>query len=127
MGKRRGLKKLLFVVFGIFCFNAFAFEEDPFIPMLPKPIAQQPVATTQTAAPGSVPAVVTPPALTVAGVLWGTDNPMAIINGKVYGVGSMIGDSGAKVHRIEKNVVTIIYQMQKFDLTTEKKLNKEEK
>jgi hypothetical protein len=127
MGKSMGLKKLLFVVFGVFCLNAFAFEEDPFIPMLPKEIPKKVVQTAALVEAAPVQETVTPPTLTVAGVLWGTDKPMAIINGNVYGVGAMIGESGAKIHKIEKNVVTIIYKMQTFDLTTSKKINKEER
>jgi hypothetical protein len=123
MGKHMGLKKIFFVVFGLFCLNAFALEEDPFAPMLPKPIAKAPVEAGQATVTPLVPEVIIPPSFTVAGVLWGTDKPMAIIDNKVYGVGAMIGDSGAKIHAIEKNVVTIIYKMQTFDLTTSKKLN----
>ena len=121
MAKNMGFKRLLFVVFGIFCLNAFAFEEDPFIPMLPKAI---PKKVEEIAVPvGLTPVneVVALPPLTVAGILWGTDKPMAIINNKVYGVGETIDESGAKIHKIEKNVVTIIYKMQTFDLTTGKK------
>jgi len=121
MGKCMGLKKLFFVVFGIFCLNAFAFEEDPFIPMLPKEIPKKVVEAVTPVESAPVQENIVLPALNVAGVLWGTDKPMAIINDKVYGVGEMIGESGAKIHKIEKNVVTIIYRMQTFDLTTSKK------
>ena len=56
----------------------------------------------------------------VTGVLWGTDNPMAIINGGMYMGGSLIGDTQAKIHKIENNQITVLYKTQLFTVTTAK-------
>ncbi|UCG34928.1 MAG: hypothetical protein JSW17_05410 [Candidatus Omnitrophota bacterium] len=50
------------------------------------------------------------PTFTIQGILWGTDNPQAIINGKVYGVGERIRGSNAIVQGIEEEVVLIYFQ-----------------
>ena len=61
-----GLKKLFFVVFGIFCLNAFAFEEDPFIPMLPKEIPKKVVEAVTPVESAPVQENIVLPALNVA-------------------------------------------------------------
>ena len=127
MGKYINFKHAFLILSGVLSLNAFAFEEDPFIPMLPKETVKKQVETPVTVKPEIIEEVVAPPPLVIAGVLWGTDKPMAIINDKIYGVGAVIGESGAKVHEIKNNVVTVIYKMQKFDLTVTKKITKEEK
>jgi len=130
MGKSMYWKNALIIFFSLLSLSAFALEEDPFLPLLPKEIIkkQPPTETVAPEHPIAVPdEVVTAPTLNVTGVLWGTDKPMVIINDKVYAVGDLVADTGAKIHTIEKNVVTVIYKMQKFDLTVSKKTTKEEK
>jgi len=113
------LKMCLIFMAGVLCYSAFALEEDPFVPMLPQepPKKQTTEIAKSSSVAGPPPEAVTLPAMVLSGVLWGTDKPMVIIDDKVYGVGSIIVSSGAKIHKIEKNVVTVIYKMQKFTLT----------
>ncbi len=48
------------------------------------------------------------PAMTVAGVVWNTDRPQAIINGQIVGIGDIV--SGAKILEIQKMGITFLFQ-----------------
>ncbi len=97
--------------------------EDPFVPMLPKAVVKPPPQQAMTVA---MPVIVTAPDLTIQGVLWGTDKPMAIINGQVYAVGAQLKGLDGKVYKIENNTVTVMYKTKLFPYRPKSALNKEE-
>lgn len=86
---------------------------DPFKQLLPAPA---PTASSQQAGVGagssphtaSSEAIVSPPSLTIQGILWGGKMPQAIINGKVYNVYDRV--SGAKIIAIRRDGVLIEHQ-----------------
>jgi len=120
-----GARWLTIPAFLFIVINVFAFNDDPFVPMLPQEVKRSPqsleAARRAALETKSAPAEkVELPELVVSGVLWGTDNPMAIINNAVYTVGSVISGTGAKIHKIEKNIITVVYKTQLFTVTTAK-------
>jgi len=56
----------------------------------------------------------TPPELIVSGLVWGSDSPLAIINGQVCKVGDMI--ENARIESIDKNGVVVEFDWRKFTL-----------
>ncbi|MBI2094226.1 MAG: hypothetical protein HYT88_05855 [Candidatus Omnitrophica bacterium] len=90
---------------------------DPFKQLLPAPA---PAASSQQTGAGagssqhtasglgSSEAIVSPPSLTIQGILWGGKMPQAIINGKVYNVYDRV--SGAKIIAIRRDGVLIEHQ-----------------
>jgi hypothetical protein len=119
------MKKLfLFFIMLIICGWGSAQEiaRDPFMPQLPpKPIF---VDTTQSVKIPVKPTevVVTPPQITIEGVIWGTDKPMVIIDGDVYQAGETLKkDNGIKIDSIDKNIVLINYNNAIFKMTPRKK------
>ena len=78
--------------------------KDPFEPVLPEEREE-----TEEVDGVSEETRVLPPEVVVEGVLWGTGSPQAIINSEVYKVGDAIKDLGAKVLKIEQNIVFITY------------------
>ena len=48
------------------------------------------------------------PGINVAGVVWNTDRPQAIINGQIVGIGDTV--SGAKILDIKKMGITVLFQ-----------------
>ncbi len=92
------------------------------------PMMQTPQATpAPTATPSPTPSPTPTPqakspdlmqkvrALTLQGILWDEDEPMALINGKTMSAGTTIGDE-LKVLRIEKDKVVIEGAGQTFEL-----------
>ncbi|MCK9572331.1 MAG: general secretion pathway protein GspB [Candidatus Omnitrophica bacterium] len=55
-----------------------------------------------------------PPELKVNGLVWGSDSPLAIINGQVCKVGDTI--ENARIESIDKNGVVIEFDWRKFTL-----------
>ena len=95
--------------------GAWAQERDPFESILPKEDLrlkkEEAIVKAQVAAPK----------LKVEGILWGSNKPRAIINGKVYGVGEVIqGMPQTKIHKIEKGVVIIIHEGAVFQYGTKR-------
>lgn len=97
-------------------------ERDPFEPLVSKegtkPVVDQPPVIEPPPPTGEV----TPPSVNIEGVLWGTDKPLAIIDGEVYGVGEKLKDVDAEIDKIEKNKVFILYQGQVFGMGIKSKL-----
>jgi len=56
----------------------------------------------------------TPPELIVSGLVWGSNSPLAIINGQVCKVGDMI--ENARIESIDKNGVVVEFDWRKFTL-----------
>lgn len=57
---------------------------------------------------------ITLPVLKIQGIVWGGKNPQAIINGKVFKIGSVIDD--AHIVDINKNGVDIFFQGRQFSI-----------
>ena len=65
--------------------------------------------------------VITPPEVTIEGVLWGTDKPQAIIDGEVYKEGDTLKTVDAQVFRIENNTVFIRHKGKVFEFGVKSK------
>jgi type II secretory pathway component PulC len=92
----------------------FSEERDPFESVLPQ----------DTTAPTSnvvASADVNPPSVKIEGILWGTDQPAAIIDGEVYKVGDTLKTVNGKLCRIEKDSVFIEYNNKIFEIGSPKK------
>ncbi len=57
---------------------------------------------------------VNPPELNISGLVWGAENPQAIINGKVFRIGDTI--ENARIESIGKNGVVVAFQGKKFTI-----------
>ena len=55
------------------------------------------------------------PKLEISGIVWNTERPQAIINGKVVAIGDKVSDS--EIIAIDKTGVEILYQGQKFNIS----------
>jgi type II secretory pathway component PulC len=66
-------------------------------------------------------AAVSPPAITVEGVVWGKDSARVIIDGEIYEVGDTLKNVDAKVYKIEANTVSIAYQGGLFEMSPKKR------
>ncbi len=82
---------------------------EPTRPVTPKP---EPVSQEKVVAP-----VLTPPKLTVNGLIWGTDKPQAIINDRVVSIGDTIENS--RIVDINQNGVDIIFSNNLFTIQIE--------
>lgn len=73
-------------------------------------------ASTQTGnvATGQEDANVTLPAMTVSGIVWGTIQPRAIINGDIYEEGDIVKDAEAQVKRINEEGILFMYKDKEF-------------
>ncbi len=110
-------------------------SRDPFTPQVPQEVRTQrvvpvvPVEVVEPVAVPPVPIVQEPPAeiphleevvsqpvepvgppsnLKISGLVWNTDRPQAIINGKITEVGDMV--SGFKIVDIQKTGITVLSQ-----------------
>lgn len=108
------MKILGFILFVTFSWPLFAAYRDPFRPSLPDkvalPVAVKPLVVEEKVLPDSI---------RVEGVLWGSENPQAIINGRVYFVGDQIEATGATISQIEGNIVFISYMGKIFTRTVQ--------
>jgi len=109
-------KILLFFILSSFLFNVFSQEEfkSPFDEVVPKESVSKKESSED---------VILPPNLSVEGILWGTDTPCAIIEGKVYKVGDSL-DSETKLINIEKNIVFIQHKGKVFKFYVSKRREK---
>ncbi|OGX07828.1 MAG: hypothetical protein A2Z88_08675 [Omnitrophica WOR_2 bacterium GWA2_47_8] len=105
---------------------------DPFLPQLPqkpKIVEPPPVpAATNTPPPPKTPAImvptsplikpppaeIKPPPLNITGLIWNSDQPQAIINGKVIRVGDEVDN--VRVTDIQKNKITISHGGKDFTI-----------
>ncbi len=92
--------------------------KDPFEPLIKEETDEKGRSTKETIIeePKELPA-----SMVVEGVLWGTDKPLAIINGEVYKVGDTIKGVGARIFKIEDNSVYIGYGEKIYKMKVEKK------
>ncbi|MDD4295139.1 MAG: hypothetical protein PHP69_06470 [Candidatus Omnitrophica bacterium] len=111
---------LLYVLTALICFYSSAMDvdkeqsinemveknikvEDPFEPLLPKESETSGLDT------GGQIKEAKDLVVAVEGIMWGSDVPMAIIDGEVYKEGDVIISNGAKLYKIENNEVLIYY------------------
>mgnify|MGYP001562318035 CR=1 FL=1 len=85
---------------------------DPLASLLPDGKSPSGSSTAQVAAsPGSQAGSASlPPKLEVQGMVWGGAEPQAIIDGRVYGIGDVVG--GGRILAIDREGVMIEYQGQ---------------
>ena len=92
---------------------------NPFSPQFPKvkPVTDIEAAQTQREesekaaqlkAEPVVPEEIVPPVLNVTGIIWNTDRPQAIINGKIVSTGDTINE--AVIISIQKTEIKIAYK-----------------
>lgn len=93
----------------------FSFHKDPFESYLPKE-----TETGRLFSPKKNEEV-GPPPITIEGVLWGSNKPMAIIDGEVYGVGDTLLTVEAKVFKIKDNTVFISYGERIYEMNIKTK------
>ncbi|MCK5287955.1 MAG: hypothetical protein KAJ14_11690 [Candidatus Omnitrophica bacterium] len=55
------------------------------------------------------------PEFDIQGILWGTDKPQTIIEGKVYNIGDKIENMDLKILKIEDNNVFFLYGEKVFE------------
>lgn len=103
---------LVFVIGSLYSQDLY---RDPFVSVLPK---KDPVVTSNTPVAFQAPKeiIISPPEITIQGILWGTDNPMAIIDGEVYAVGDIIKPSESRVYKIEEGSVFVMYKNKLFEI-----------
>jgi type II secretory pathway component PulC len=88
-------------------------KEDPFESLLP-------VQKVSDKSSGKV-VNITPPQVTIEGVLWDSSTPQAIIDGNVYKIGDTLKNVDAKIYKIEKNKVFLFYSGRLFEMGITKK------
>jgi hypothetical protein len=113
-------KAFLFLIVLFFLNFAYSKEfRDPFFSLLPQKVEKKEITKREEIKMEE--SYYFPPEVNIEGVLWGTDTPLTIIDGDVYKVGDKIKDIEAKIFKIEKNNVFIIYKGRLYRLTTKKK------
>ena len=90
---------------------------DPLKGLLPPREPQHPVSAASSSShePPAAPAI-TPPQLSVQGLWWQGSKPMAIINGRIYGVGDQV--EGATITAIHRTGITLTFQGTTMQVTT---------
>ncbi|MBD3264832.1 MAG: hypothetical protein GF375_06995 [Candidatus Omnitrophica bacterium] len=114
-----------FILFILFSSAVFAQQQgykDPFEPLVLTDEAKEKKKTEGTT-PEEEKAFLN--SVNLEGVLWGGDDPQAIISGEVYRVGDKLKSIDAKVFKIEGNTVVISYGEKIYEMKPKKK--KEEK
>lgn len=108
---------LLFLVFSFIALRAYCDDiyKDPFRSLLPQDTAGEGRVSPGQAKPGFEDA-----AINVQGVLWGSGDPQAIIDGEVYRVGDKLITIDASIFKIEDNVVFIAYGEKIFKIKAKK-------
>ncbi|MCM8823141.1 MAG: hypothetical protein NC822_00495 [Candidatus Omnitrophica bacterium] len=103
------MKKFLVSIFFFFILVNRAFGEknyrDPFVSLLPgEREGEQSTIPTESSQAVSLPSL----DVKVQGIVW-SDNPLAIIEGEVYGKGDSLKNFDAQILDIEKGKVFILY------------------
>ena len=98
-------------LFFVFAYSFQVYPRDPFKSLLPKieDIEAAPDDANEAEDRPYPVEHVEAPEITIQGILWGTDKPMAIINDNVYGVGDSLASVGATIHSIKRNSVFIMF------------------
>ena len=105
--------------------------ENPFTPQLPKKeIANEeitPSASTKTQETPelNVSKEIAPPQLSIAGLVWDTDRPQAIVNSRVVGIGDTIDNS--VITNIKKTGIDVLHQGKHFTINVNQQTAKSQK
>lgn len=113
------IKEMICLVFCLGFVSVYADVRDPFQSYLP---AQKEVRVDPPDLSLPVQNSVSPLDVVLEGVLWGIDNPQAIIDGEVYKEGETIRNKDAVLYKIERNKAIIIYYGQPYKIGIGKKL-----
>lgn len=111
----RIMKKTYFVFMFLFfiVLVSVAQARDPFRSVLPVPIKVQALDTygdMVNVDPGyQTQEYVEPLNVTVEGVIWDIDDPRVIIDGEIYKTKDKLSTVDARILKIEKNSVTVLY------------------
>ena len=131
------MKKILLIILisfmwlnPLWCFAEDANQEEgladmmefrnPFTPQLPKKeitnaeITPPVIAKTQETPEINVSGEIAPPQLSIAGLVWDTDRPQAIVNSRVVGIGDTIDNS--VITNIKKTGIDVLYQGKHFTI-----------
>jgi hypothetical protein len=90
----------------------FARFTDFFIPVKPVKEVVEPVYTNQEDEEAN--ANVALPSMTVTGIVWGTKQPRAIIDGEVYGEGDTVANTEAQIKKINDEGILFLYKKKEF-------------
>jgi hypothetical protein len=52
--------------------------------------------------------------MTVTGIVWGTKQPRAIIDGEVYGEGDIVANTEATIKKIDEAGILFLYKKKEF-------------
>ena len=85
---------------------------NPFVSPFPKIKIEIPEPTIAVITETSV--EITPPSLTINGLIWNTDNPQAIVNDQVVGVGDTIAE--VTILGIQRSGIQILYSGKTFSI-----------
>ena len=89
-----------------------------------KDVAPKPVGVAPPPEPVVV-VVANPPALRITGLVWNSDKPQAIINGKILGLGNEV--DGSKLIAVRQNEVDVIYAGRQFTINANQPVKNESK
>ena len=99
--------------------KALAWGRNPFEPKVDKAALKAQLAKASTATRVAARQSVSPPALTIKAIMWGSARPMAVINNKVLAEGDIAPD-GSRIVRIARNVVTVSKGGEEFHFSMKK-------
>ena len=86
---------------------------DFFMPAIPE-MEEAPMPMGGGMFGGEDNANVTLPAMAVTGIVWGTKQPRAIIDGQVYGEGDVVGTTEAEILKINADGILFMYKNKEF-------------
>jgi|GEM_PF-1200831 len=92
--------------------DEFSKFTDFFKPVMPVREVVAPVQTNEEEDLQN--ANITLPVMTVTGIVWGTKQPRAIINGEVFGEGDIVTNTEAQVKRINEAGILFLYKKKEF-------------
>jgi hypothetical protein len=117
------MKKILlyfFILVNCMCVEAVADERDPFRTVLPEPrtapqftqiaVYEPPVDVELHSTGQPQEMFVEPLAVVVEGVFWDIDNPAVIIDGDIYRNKDKLKNHDARILKIDRNDVTVLYR-----------------
>jgi len=92
--------------------DEFSKFTDFFRPVMPVKEVVAPVETSEDEDQQN--ANITLPVMTVTGIVWGTKQPRAIINGEIFGEGDIVTNTEAQVKRINEAGILFLYKKKEF-------------
>lgn len=105
------MKKIFISILVSLVFLSFSYSQseyqNPFEPLLPQKKVEEEDEGGKEAISEAAKSL---PSIVVQGILWGSDSPQVIIDGKVYKVGDKLKKIDAQIFRIDKGVVFISYE-----------------